>query len=106
MVTIDFRLADIKLDSSSAYLLKLGKICYIGFRSFLNFRKNAVLNICRYLKLFYTHKKINIISLKFDHSFIEDTKNWHGNRLNRHMLKNAIQKHNQHANKYVRATLI
>ena len=62
--------------------------------------------MCRYLKLFYTHKKINNISLKFDHSFIEDTKNWNGNRLNRHMLKNTIQKHNQHANKYVRATFI
>ena len=27
MVTISFKLADIKLESSEAYLLKLGKIC-------------------------------------------------------------------------------
>ena len=28
MVTIDFKLADIKLESSEAYLLKLEKICF------------------------------------------------------------------------------
>ena len=28
-------------------------------------RKNEVLNICRYLKSFYTYKKINNIFLKF-----------------------------------------
>ena len=37
----------------------------VGFRSYLHFRKNAVLNIWRYLKDFYTYKKINNIFLKF-----------------------------------------
>ena len=51
-VTIDFKLADKKLESSVAYLPKL--------------EKNAVLNMCRYLKRFYTWKKINSIFLKFE----------------------------------------
>ena len=34
------------------------------------FCKNAVLNICRYLKRFYTYKKMNSINLKFDHSLL------------------------------------
>ena len=51
---IDFKLADIKLESSVAYLPKL--------------EKNAVWNIWRYLKRFYTRKQIYRIFLKFDHS--------------------------------------
>ena len=31
------------------------------------FRKNEVLNICRYLKSFYTYEKTNTIFLKFHH---------------------------------------
>ena len=36
-----------------------------GFRSYFHFCKNEVLNVCRYLKRFYTYKKINDIFLKF-----------------------------------------
>ena len=55
-VTIDLKIADIKLESSEAYLLKL--------------EKNAVLNACRCLKGFYTYKKINNSFLKFDYSLL------------------------------------
>ena len=55
-VTIDFKIAGIKLESSEAYLLKL--------------EKNAVLNACRCLKGFYTYKKINNKFLKFDYSLL------------------------------------
>ena len=47
MVTIDFKRADIKLESSEAYLPKLE-----GFEIIDIFCKNAALNICRYLKRF------------------------------------------------------
>ena len=67
MVTIAFQLADIKLDSSEAYLLKLGKNLLWDFEIIFIFRKNEVLNICRCLKSFYTYKKINNIFLKFHH---------------------------------------
>ena len=60
-----FKLADIKLESSEAYLLKLGKNLSWDFEVIFIFRKNEVLNICRYLKSFYTYKKINNIFLKF-----------------------------------------
>ena len=43
-VTIDFKLADIKLGSSEAFLLKLEKNLSSGFEV------NVVLNICRYFK--------------------------------------------------------
>ena len=40
--------------------------CLSGdFKGFPIFRKNVVLNTCRYLKGFYTYKKINNIFLKF-----------------------------------------
>ena len=65
MVTIAFRLADVKLESSDAYLLKLGKNMSWDFEVIYIFRKNAVLNICRYLRGFYTYKKIYHIFLKF-----------------------------------------
>ena len=65
MVTIAFKVADIKLESSKGYLLKLGKNLLWDFEVIYIFRKNAVLNICRYLKGSYTYKKINNIFLKF-----------------------------------------
>ena len=43
-VTIDFKLADIKLGSSEAFLLKLEKNLSSGLEV------NVVLNICRYFK--------------------------------------------------------
>jgi len=63
----NFKLADIKLESSEAYLLKLGENLSWDFEVIFIFRKNEVLNICRYLKSFYTYKKINNIFLKFHH---------------------------------------
>ena len=66
MVTIAFKVADVKLESSKAYLLKLGKNLLWDFEVIYIFRKNAVLNICRYLKSFYTYKKNNIF-FKFHH---------------------------------------
>ena len=66
MVTIDFKLADIKQESSEAYLLNLGKNCLSwDFEVIYIFRKNEVLNICRYLKNVHTYKKINNIFLKY-----------------------------------------
>ena len=71
MVTIDFKLADIKLESSEAFLLKLGKKSVVGFRSYLHF-----LLKCSFIKYklisqtFYTCKKINNIFLKFHHSLL------------------------------------
>ena len=52
--TIAFRLADLKLESSEAYLLKVGKNLWWDFEVICIFSKNVVLNICRYLKGFYT----------------------------------------------------
>ena len=37
MVTVDFKLADIKLESSEAYLLKLGEKSVAGFQIYLHF---------------------------------------------------------------------
>ena len=45
MVTIDFKLADTKLKSTEAYLLKLGKNLLQEFKVIYIFCKNAVLNI-------------------------------------------------------------
>ena len=70
-VTIAFKLADVKLESSEAHLLKLGKNLSWDFEFIYIFRKNEVLNICRHLKGFYTFKE----------------------------KKNASQTHNQHAYK-------
>ena len=42
-VTIAFKLADIKLESSEAYLLKLGKNLSWDFEVIFIFRKNEVL---------------------------------------------------------------
>ena len=55
MVTIAFKVADIKLESSKAYLLKLGKNLLWDFEVIYIFRKNAVLDIWRYLKGFYVY---------------------------------------------------
>ena len=69
-VTIDFKLADIKLESSEAYLLMLEQNLSEGWKLLTFFVKNVVLNICRCLKRFYTYKKINNSFLKFDYSFL------------------------------------
>ena len=65
MVTIAFKLTDVNLESSEAYLLKLTKHLSWDFEVICIFSKNAVLNICRYLKGFYIYKKTNNIFLKF-----------------------------------------
>ena len=70
MVTIAFKVADIKLESSKGYLLKLGKNLLWDFEVIYIFRKNAVLNICRYLKGSYTYKKINYVFLKFHYCLL------------------------------------
>ena len=72
--TIAFKLTDIKLESSKAYLLKLGKNLSWDSEAIFIFRKNEVLNICQYLKSFYTYKKINNISLKFHHYVLRTQK--------------------------------
>ena len=69
-VTIDFKLADIKLESLEAYLPKLKKNLSYGFKIIDIFCKNVVLNIYRYLKRFYTYKKINNNFLKFENSLL------------------------------------
>ena len=87
-VTINLKLADIKLENSEAYLPKLEKNLSLGFEIIDIFCKNAVLNICRYLKRFYTYQKIKIHFLKVRSFFIKDAKN-HGNRLNHSCLSIA-----------------
>ena len=69
-VTSDFKLADIKLESSEAYLLQLEKNLLSSFQVIDNFCKNGVLNIYRYLERFYTYKKINKIFLTLHHSLL------------------------------------
>ena len=54
---VPLKLADVKLESSEAYLLKLGKNLSWDFEVIYIFRKNAVLNICRYLKGFLPTRK-------------------------------------------------
>ena len=66
-VTIAFKLADVKLENSEAYLRKLGKNLSWDFETIYIFSKNEVLNICRYFKGFYMNKKTNNIFLKFHH---------------------------------------
>ena len=68
MVTIHFKLADIKLESFEAHLRKLKKNLSYGLEIIEIFCKNVVLNICRYLKPFYTYKKINNNFLKLENS--------------------------------------
>ena len=46
-------------------MLKLGKNLSWDFEAIYIFRKNVVLNICRYIKGFYIYKKKNNIFLKF-----------------------------------------
>ena len=57
-MTIAFKLADVKLESSEAYLLKLGKNLLWDFEIICIFRKNAVLYICPYLKVFIPTRKL------------------------------------------------
>ena len=77
------------------------KIC-LRVLKLLTSCKNAVVSIYRYLKRFYTYKKINSIFVKFDHSLL-----WMPKIISVKscLPKNPIQKHNQRANKSVRATL-
>ena len=63
---IAFKLADVKLKSSEALAEVRGK-SVVGVEVIYMFRKNAVLDICRYLKGFYIYKKTNNIFLKFRH---------------------------------------
>ena len=69
-VTIDFKFADVKIESSEAYLPKLEKNLSSGFEIIDIFCKNTVLNVYRYLKRVFTNEKINSIFLKFDHSLL------------------------------------
>ena len=78
-------------------MLKLGKNLSRDFEAIFIFRKNEVLNICRYLKSFYTFKKINNIFLKFHHYLLRMQKVVE--MVESFILKNANQKHNQHAYK-------
>ena len=73
-VTIHFKLADIKLETLEAYLPKLKKNLSYGFEIINIFCKNVVLNICQYLKRFYTYKKINNNFLKFENSLLRMAK--------------------------------
>ena len=77
-------------------MLKLGKNLSWDFEVIFIFRKNEVLNICRYLKRFYTYKKINNIFLKFDHSLLRMPPN---KSVKSFLPKKLIQKHNQRVNK-------
>ena len=52
-----------ELESSKVYLLKLGENLSWDFEVIYIFRKNLVLNVCRYLKGFYLYKKTNNIFL-------------------------------------------
>ena len=62
-------------------MLKLGKNLSLDLEVIYISRKNAVLNIYRYLKGFHTYKKINNHFGKVPLSFMKDAKN-HRNRLN------------------------
>ena len=70
-VTVAFKLADIKLESSETHLLKLEKNLSQSFLVNDFLCKNAVLNICRSLERFYTYRKINNIFLKLHHSLLK-----------------------------------
>ena len=71
------------------------------FKSLTFFCENAVLNICQYLKLFYTCNKINSIFLKFRQPFfIKNVKNY-GNRLNLSCRKTRFKSiTNAHINRF------
>ena len=69
-------------------MLKLEKNLSFLARVFIDiFCKNAVLNICRYLKPFYTYNKKNNIFLKFD---LKTARN-HRNRLNLSCRKTRLK---------------
>ena len=84
---IHFKLADIKLESPGAYLDTLKKNLSWGFQVIDIFCKNAVLIIYRYLKRFYTDRKINSIYLKFDHSLNNSCR-----KINNTKIKNITNK--------------
>ena len=84
---IDFKLADIKLESPDAYLAKLKKNLSWSFQVIDICCKYAVLIIYRYLKRFYTYRKINSIYLKFDHSLNNSCR-----KINNTKIKNITNK--------------
>ena len=84
---IHFKLADIKLESPDAYVATLKKNLSCGFQVIDIFCKNAVLIIYRYLKRFYTYRKINSIYLKFDHSLNNSCR-----KINNTKIKNITNK--------------
>ena len=70
MVTIDFKLTDVKLESSDALLLKLGEKSVVGFQSYLHLLLKCSFKYKLISPTFYTCKKINNIFLKFHHSLL------------------------------------
>ena len=70
-----FLLSSFREGKLGTLVLRLWKNLSWDFEFFYIFRKNAVLNICRYLKGFYTHKKINNIFLKFHYYLLWMPKN-------------------------------
>ena len=63
-----------RLREPSGLFAEVREKSVLGFRVIDIFCKNAVLNICRHLKRFYTYKKIDNSFLKFDHSLVRMTK--------------------------------
>ena len=62
MVTaIDFKLADVKVESSKAYLLKLRENLSWDLTVIYIFCKNIVVNICQCLENICTYKKLKTI---------------------------------------------
>ena len=86
MVTIAFKLADVKLESSEASW---------DFEVIYIFSKNEVLNICRYLKGFYIYKKTNNIFFKF-YQYLFGMPEIIEISWIFHSKKKANQKHNQY----------
>ena len=63
------KLADTKLESSDAYLIKYGKNWHLALKLWTFFGRNQVFKICSDLKRFYSDYKINYIFFKFKHNF-------------------------------------
>ena len=70
MVTIDFKLADIKLESSEAYLPKLEKKLSWGFEIIDIFCKKCGFKHLPISQTFLYLQENNNIFLKFDHSLL------------------------------------
>ena len=87
MVTIDFKLADIKLESSEAHLVKSEKICRRVPKSLTFFWKKSGLKHMPISQTFLYLQENEQHFLKVPLLFIKDAKS-NGNRLNR-LPKNA-----------------